>query len=73
VSAAQEAYVNAREHALRAALDSLRAERGLLDNTVNVLASGVADAAFCLAARDLARAVDELPDERKPKGWRDAP
>lgn len=68
MSREQEAYVNAREHALRAALDSLRAERGLLDDG-SVLASGKADAAFSVAARDLARAVDALPREWQPKNW----
>jgi len=69
MTAELEAYVRARDDALRAALDSLRAERRLADDDGSVLLSGAADAVFCLAARRLARAVDELPPERRPKGW----
>ena len=67
-----EAYIDARENTLRCALDSLRAERRLMDDHGSVPVSSAADAALCLAARRLDRAVEELPRERKPKGW-DAP
>jgi len=64
-----EAYIDARENILRAALDSLRAERRLMDDNGSIPVSSAADAALCLAARDLYRAVEELPMQRRPKGW----
>ena len=69
MSTALEAYVNARENALRCALDSLRAERRLIDDDGSIPMSSAADAALCFAARQLDRAVEELPQSRRPKGW----
>ena len=45
------------------------AELGLDLDQASVTALSDAERALCFAARDLARAVDELPLERQPKGW----
>ena len=41
----------------------------LSDEHSSALAVNEATDALCLAARDLTRAVDQLPVNRKPKGW----
>jgi hypothetical protein len=71
MSQAIEVYIFAREEALAAALDALRAERKFTDPRSSVIKSGEADAAFAVAARKLARAVGDLPAHMKPKGWED--
>src|ERR1700683_3827212 len=45
------------------------AELRLDEERASVTALTDAEGALCLAARDLARAVDHLPLERQPKGW----
>ncbi len=69
MSEQMSAYIAARERVLCRALDVLRAERRLIDPDGSVLASGKADDALCLAARDLTDAVLELPLGERPKGW----
>jgi hypothetical protein len=45
------------------------AELHLDEDTASVTALTDEEKGLALAARDLARAVDELPGERQPKGW----
>ena len=45
------------------------AELRLDEDTASVTALNDSEKALCFAARDLARTVDHLPMERRPKGW----
>lgn len=58
-----------RETLLRAALEVLAAERGLIDLRASIGPLGTADASLGFAARNLARAIDELPEAMQPRGW----
>lgn len=76
MSAALEAYFTAltqvrrRIHETAIAGHTVAlAELRLSDERASVTALTDAEKALCVAARDLARAVDHLPMERKPKGW----
>lgn len=71
MSAALEDYAIAEEKMLQAALRTLMTERGLSGIGAGASAKDITDtsAGLALAARDLTRAVDELPRERQPKGW----
>lgn len=62
-------YVTAFGETELAAARLLVATLQLSDDHSSVLAVNEAQADLCLAARRLARAVDELPAERQPKGW----
>jgi len=69
MSAALADVAQAEEQLLRAALRTLLAERGLADETGSVTSVNHASERLAIAARDLVRAVDELPREKRPKGW----
>lgn len=58
-----------RETLLRAALEVLAAERGLVDLAKPISPLGVVDASLSFAARDLVRAIDDLPEALQPRGW----
>lgn len=58
-----------REELIKAALQLLCAERALSDEDASAKAVMDAEDRLTLAARDLARAVDQLPVARRPKGW----
>jgi hypothetical protein len=64
-------YVTALHEVERAAARLHLAELELADDHASALAVNEAQDALSLAARDLARAVDELPPQRQPKGWGD--
>lgn len=59
----------AERRILRAALDVLRYEQALADDSPPLAYLKKAEDAMALAARDLARAVDALPVVQHPKGW----
>ena len=62
-------YVTAR-HEMEVAAARLRlAELQLSDEHSSALAVNEAEDGLSLAARRLTRATDELPPERRPKGW----
>lgn len=63
-----EEVSRAREQLLRCALADLLAERQIA-TTGNAVSVVKTDEALCLAAQRLARAVDERPIDRQPKGW----
>ena len=62
-------YVTALHEVERAAARLHLADLNLSDEHSSALAVDEAKDALCLAARNLARAVDELPIDRRPKGW----
>lgn len=55
-----------------AAAESRLIELRLDEPDASVAALSKAEERECLAARDLFRAVEELPADRKPKGWYEA-
>ena len=62
-------YVTAMHEVEVAAARLHLAELSLADDHSSALAVNKAQDALAFAARDLARAVGELPRERRPKGW----
>jgi hypothetical protein len=62
-------YVTARHQVEVAAARLHLAELNLSDENSSVLALNEAQDSVALAARDLTRAVDGLPLNRRPKGW----
>ena len=58
----------AQIQALRTAINELR----LPDEDASVTALTTTETALAFAAKRLVRATDELPQERRPKGWSDA-
>ena len=62
-------YVTGLHEVERAAARLHLAELNLSDDHSSALAVNEAQDALILAARDLARAVDHLPTERRPRGW----
>ena len=62
-------YVTAMHEVERAATRLHLAELNLSDEHSSALEVNDARDALALAARDLARAVDSLPLNRRPKGW----
>ena len=69
MSRALEDYFATQKALRMAALLLVLAEMSLDTDDAGVPALMEAQAAFDLAARAHARAVDGLPMERKPKGW----
>jgi hypothetical protein len=62
-------YVTAM-HDVETAVTELRlAELALSDDHSSALAVNQAQDSVAVAAKRLTRAVDELPAQRKPKGW----
>ena len=59
----------AREAILAAALDILRYERALVDDSPPLGQLNSAEDALAAAASDLVIAVDGLPWSQQPKGW----
>jgi len=59
----------AKRRILRAALDVLRYEQDLADDTPPLAHLKRAEDAMALAARDLTQAIDALPVVQHPKGW----
>lgn len=62
-------YVTAMHDVERAVTELRLAELNLSDDHSSALAVNEAQDAVAVAARRLARAVDELPMDRQPKGW----
>ena len=62
-------YVTALHEVEREAARLHLAELSLSDDHASALAVNEAQDALSFAARNLARAVDELPRDRKPRGW----
>ena len=58
----------AQIQAQRAAINELR----LPDEDASVTALTTTETALAFAAKRLVRATDELPQERRPKGWAEA-
>jgi hypothetical protein len=69
MSQAEEGYQEAMSRAQAAGFLLAAAVFGLRDERSSALTVPEGEAAFCLAARDLVRAVDELPMDRRPRGW----
>jgi len=69
MSTALEDYHNGLRKVELASLALLGAELNLDDKKASVVALHAAEDSLALAARDLARAVNELPLQRRPKGW----
>lgn len=69
MSPALESYQEAVNRTQVASFDLAAAVFRLTLPRSSALAVPDAEAGLCLAARDLARAVDELPMDRRPKGW----
>lgn len=69
MSQALSDYVTALYEVELAAAKLHVADLSLSDEHSSALAVDEAKGTLCLAARALARAVDELPRERRPKGW----
>jgi hypothetical protein len=65
-------YVSALHEIERAAARLHVAELDLSDERSSALAVNQAQDAVAIGAKKLARAVDELPMGRKPKGWAEA-
>jgi hypothetical protein len=61
--------LRAEERLLKAALRVLLAERGLTDLDGNILVVRDTCTAMRIAAKDLADAVDALPEGEQPRGW----
>ena len=59
----------AREAILAAALDILRYERALVDDSPPLGHLKSAEDALAAGAKDLVTAVDGLPWSQQPKGW----
>ena len=59
----------AREAILAAALDILRYERALVDDSPPIGHLKRAEDQLAVSAKDLAKAVDGLPWAQQPKGW----
>lgn len=69
MSAALEDYHKALKATEVASLTLLASELNLDDETASISALIAAEDSLALAARDLARAVDGLPADKRPKGW----
>jgi hypothetical protein len=69
VSGALEDYVHGLRNVQLASMALLTGELTLDREDVSVTAVKAAEDQLALKARDLVRAVDALPMERKPKGW----
>jgi hypothetical protein len=67
-NALKAARIAVHERAI-AVHQSAIAELRLDEPGADVIALSRAEEAECLTARDLYRAVEELPAERRPKGW----
>lgn len=63
--------VNAHENVMRAALRVLSAERGREDDPHFAAELDYAEELLALAARELTRATDALPEDEQPVGWRE--
>lgn len=61
--------LRAEERLLKAALRILLAERGLTDLDGSVLTVRETSDRLRIAAKDLAQAVDGLPEGQQPRGW----
>lgn len=64
-----EALLNARERVIRAALAVVLAERSL-NGEGSAPAVVKADGELYLAAQDMTRAVNDIPEWERPRGWR---
>jgi hypothetical protein len=69
MSAALEDYHKALKATELASLGPLANELNLDDESASVTALKASEDSLALAARDLTRAVDALPMERRPKRW----
>jgi hypothetical protein len=69
MSRAEEDCQEAMSRAQAAGFQLAAAIFGLRSPASSAMTVPEAEAAFCLAARDLTRAVDGLPVDRKPRGW----
>jgi hypothetical protein len=69
MSAALEGYIKGLRKVETASLVLLAAELNLDDETASIATLKTAEDSLALAARDLARAVDELPMDKRPQGW----